>query len=106
MGTEIGPLGRAAYAKKAEEVRAARIEDFDFLISQGVPTDEAALRAGWPSIDAAEIALRRAGRRKHARELRRLIARRRSHEGRDPVHVSEVMAGVLADLLERGDHRV
>lgn len=60
------------------ERRAARFEDFEFLTEQGIDPVAAALRAGWPSLAAAEIAFRRA---RHPRwiELARAYKHQRDH---------------------------
>jgi hypothetical protein len=56
---------------------AAQVEDMDFLVQCGVPHEEAAARAGWPSIHAAERALYRHGRPDLAGPLARMTWRRR-----------------------------
>lgn len=58
--------------KRWSAIRArtdARIEDMEFLVSIGVPHTDAAIRAGWPSIHAAERCLDRRGRSDLARPL-------------------------------------
>jgi hypothetical protein len=77
----------------------ARVEEFDFLTEQGINPVEAAIRAGWPTLDAAEIALRRAGH-PGARDLNREIKRRlRAQSG--PMHISKVIAEFLATITHR-----
>jgi hypothetical protein len=71
-------VGRAVSRRVFAERRAARFEDFDFLTQQGVNPAEAATRAGWPSLQAAEIALRRA-HHPAWHELAREVTRIRSH---------------------------
>ncbi|GAB2767328.1 hypothetical protein [Sinomonas soli] len=56
--------------------RQERIAEFEFLLEGRVATEEAALRAGWPSIEAAEITLRRE-HHPRAAELARIIRRHR-----------------------------
>lgn len=62
---------RAVASQRARTT--ARIEDMDFLVQSGVEHTEAALRAGWPSIHAAERALQRRGRTDLARPLGRAV---------------------------------
>jgi hypothetical protein len=76
---------------------AARVDEFEFLTDQGVPATEAALRAGWPTVEAAEIALRRAGR--PCTELMTEVSRRRHRS--EPKHVSEVMGEFVAGLAAK-----
>lgn len=88
----------------SRESTRTRIEEFDFLTSCGLTAHDAALAAGWPTIQAAEIALRRV-QHPYARALTAERAReRRAHS--EPKHVSEVMGEFLADLQHKaGGHR-
>lgn len=63
--------------ENARALASARIEDMDFLVQCGVPHEEAATRAGWPSIHAAERALYRHGRPDLAGPLARMTQRQR-----------------------------
>jgi hypothetical protein len=54
-----GAAGRAASFTAQAARRQARIEDLEFLLETGEAPARAALRAGWPSLAAAEVALRR-----------------------------------------------
>jgi hypothetical protein len=77
----------------------ARVEEFDFLTDQGIDPISAAIRAGWPTLYAAEIALRRLGH-PGARDLDREIKRRqRAQTG--PVHIAKVIAEFLATITHR-----
>ncbi|NUP75338.1 MAG: hypothetical protein HOQ07_11930 [Sinomonas sp.] len=97
MTPEARAKGRANHAANAKERREARIEDFDFLVDGGATFSEAAERAGFPSLEAAEIALRRAGNPLW-RPLNAECQRRRYRASRDPKHVSEVMGEFLDTL--------
>lgn len=66
---EMQKAGVAAMQANALARFESRVEDMEFLISFGVPHEEAALRAGWPTIHAAERALYRRGRIDLARPL-------------------------------------
>lgn len=50
----------AARARQSRARRQARIEELEFLLDNGVPAAQAAVRAGWPSATAAARALYRA----------------------------------------------
>jgi hypothetical protein len=56
-----GEAGRASAIEAQRARKAARIEDFEFLLDNGEEPVKAAKRAGWPSLAAAERALRRDG---------------------------------------------
>lgn len=86
MPRTITPLyidGRRRAAEKTAAAfaarRAARIEDFDWLLEAGEDFETAARRAGWPTLAAAEIALRRA-HHPRAAEAARLLRRQREHK--------------------------
>lgn len=71
---------RSSWERYAE-IRAARFEDYAFLREQGATHAEAARRAGWPTLGAAEIAFRREGHPDWI-HLSREIARRRREQAR------------------------
>jgi hypothetical protein len=55
-----GEAGVAAAICAQAARRQARFEDLDFLLENGEDLLRAVIRAGWPSLAAAEAALRRA----------------------------------------------
>ena len=69
--------GVAAHQAVARARFEARVEDMEYLIQCGVPHEEAALRAGWPTTHAAERALYRRGRVDLARPLAAAVWRAR-----------------------------
>lgn len=62
------------------DVMAVRLENYDHLTAGGVIPEQAALRAGWPSLAAAERAARRADRRDIATAMQSVLARQRFEE--------------------------
>jgi hypothetical protein len=77
----------------------ARVEEFDFLTAQGVDPIDAVVRAGWPTLYAAEIALRRLGHPK-TRDLNKEIKRRQRAQT-SPMHISKVIAEFIATITHR-----
>jgi hypothetical protein len=62
--------GRAIATEARHAERAARIEDYEWLTSSGVPPREAAIRAGWPTVASAARTMYRV-RHPHAAILER-----------------------------------
>ncbi|MEW1813262.1 hypothetical protein AB0284_21475 [Pseudarthrobacter phenanthrenivorans] len=58
---EAAARGRAIATAARRAERAARIEDYEWLIESGVPAHEAAIRAGWPTVASAARAMYRVG---------------------------------------------
>ena len=61
--------GSTANQEVCRARRAARVEDYEFLLAGGVAPEEAALRAGWPTVTAAYRTLYRHGLPHLARPL-------------------------------------
>lgn len=57
----VGEAGRAASLSAMAARKQARFEDLDFLLENGENLQRAVIRAGWPTLAAAEAALRREG---------------------------------------------
>lgn len=70
-------LEKAAATRRTKE----RIDEFEFLLASGVDPESAARRAGWPTLEAAEICLRRTGHPR-PRDLNSLARRRRARTER------------------------
>lgn len=72
-----GQVGRDAARAAKRALTAARMEDAAHLLSFGVDPEEAARRAGWPSITAAARATHRAGNLELARQFERIHGQHR-----------------------------